>query len=98
MERNAEHPEHRIGRTLVAAILLATCVKVWVGPAEVLPIAAAQIPDSGMQRKQMVDEIQQTNALLGEIIHILKTQGIKVVLPSADKAGAGAALIQPGNP
>lgn len=87
-----------IARLALGALIAATCVRVWVGPADVLPRAAAQIPDSGLQRKQMVDEIRQTNVLLEEIIHILKTQPIKVSLPSTDKSKSGTPTPNPQGP
>jgi len=73
-----------VKRLLIAGILAATCVRVWVGPSEVLPRAAAQIPDSGLQRKRIVEEIERTNGLLEQILRTLQTETFKVSMESAD--------------
>ncbi len=78
-------PRKRIVRVLIAGILTATCVRVWLGPNELLPRALAQIPDSGLQRKQTLDEIRRTNRLLEQIQHTLQTQTIKVRVEGTDK-------------
>jgi hypothetical protein len=87
-----------MARLLMSIFVLATCLRVWVGPETDMPRAAAQIPDSGLQRRQMVEEIQRTNQLLEEIIHILKTQTIKVSLSSTDKSKIGAPAALPTGP
>jgi hypothetical protein len=74
----------RIVRMLIAGILAATCVRVWLGPDDVLPRAAAQIPDSGLQRKQMLDEMERTNHLLEQILHTLQTETMKVSIEGTD--------------
>lgn len=85
----------RMARWLLGFFLLATCVRVWLGPADLLPRAEAQIPDSGLQRKQLIDEVAHTNQLLEEIIHVLKSGTIKVSLASTDKPKSG---VTPPNP
>ena len=87
-----------MARILLGIFVLATCLRVWVGPEGVLPRAEAQIPDSGLQRRQMLEEIQRTNQLLEEIIQILRTQTIKVSLPSTDKSKSGAPAVPPTGP
>jgi len=47
--------------------------------------AAAQIPDTGLQRKQIVDETRQTNELLQRILDHLEHNTIKVRLERSDK-------------
>ncbi|MCK4659100.1 MAG: hypothetical protein KAV82_06215 [Phycisphaerae bacterium] len=96
MSTTFEAPRGRIVRVLIAAILTVTCVRVWLGPGDVLPRAAAQIPDSGLQRKKMLDEIQRTNRLLEQIHHTLETQTIKVRVESTDKTKKSA--IAPRSP
>ncbi|MCP4591186.1 MAG: hypothetical protein GY842_10600 [bacterium] len=83
-------PRRRPVRWLIAAVLTATCLRVWLAPGGALPVAEAQIPDSGLQRRQMVDEIQQTNRLLEQIQHTLQTQTIKVRVEGTDKTSDGA--------
>ena len=42
----------------IPALIAATCIRVWLIPGgEVLPRAQAQIPDSGLQRKQILQLI-----------------------------------------
>ncbi len=50
-----------------------------------LPHAVAQIPDSGRQRKKMLDEIERTNELLERVLDTLRTQTFKVSMESTDK-------------
>jgi hypothetical protein len=54
-----------------------------LGPLE--PRAAAQIPDSGLQRKQMLQGQDQTNLLLDSILQHLRTQTLKVRVVGTDK-------------
>jgi len=61
-----------------------TCLRVWSGPITFLERAEAQIPDSGLQRKQQLDEIRHTNELLSEIKQILLTRTFNVVVQGAD--------------
>ena len=75
----------RIVRVLIGGILAATCARVWLGTGEVLPRAVAQIPDSGLQRRKMLGEIQRTNQLLEQIHDTLRTQTIKVRVEGTDK-------------
>ena len=75
-------------RTLVILFLAATCWKVWLGEPQVLPIAAAQIPDSGMQRKVLIDELRLTNQLLTQLDATLKTHTLKVRIEGTDKQAA----------
>ena len=85
MSTTFKRPRRRIVRMLVAGVLAATCARVWLGPGEFLPRAVAQIPDSGLQRKKMVDELARINHLLGQIHHTLRTRTIKVRVEGTDK-------------
>ena len=62
----------------LSVVLLATCVRVWLGPVEWVPDARAQLPDSGLQRKQLLEEARKTNLLLDKLIEHLKHKAIKV--------------------
>ena len=79
---------------LLPALIAATCIRVWLIPGGgVLPRAQAQIPDSGMQRKQILSAAQRTNELLTQIADILGSGTIQVRLVDADGTGkAGSAL------
>lgn len=54
----------RIGTLL---LLVVCTVMVLIGPLRLVEPALAQIPDSGLQRKQLLDEARRTNQLLSEI-------------------------------
>ncbi len=45
-----ERPASRLLRPLLLALVLATCVRVWLGPAPWVPEAQAQLPDTAKQR------------------------------------------------
>ena len=49
------------------------------------PRAVAQIPDSGLQRKEMLAEQQRTNSLLDSLLQYLRTQTLKVKVVGTDK-------------
>ena len=72
-------------RIAVGVILTATCVRVWLGPVNIVPEARAQIPNAGAQRADLVREAEQTNQLLTEIVQILKTQTLNVQVVGTDK-------------
>ena len=76
---------------LVGFVLL-TCVRVWVGPGAVLPVADAQIPNPAAQRNAAVKEARRTNLLLTEIKQILEVGVLNVRMAGADNpAGAESA-------
>ena len=64
--------------------VILTCLRIWLGPFPLLERAEAQIPDAGLQRKQIVDESRRTNELLSDIKRILETQTLQVRLQGAD--------------
>lgn len=68
----------------ISLFVLLTCIRVWVGPQAILEQAQAQIPDSGMQRKLLLEEARQTNQLLSEIKQLLKTHTFNVRIQGAD--------------
>lgn len=67
-----------------ALFVLLTCLRVWTGPAPLLEAARAQIPDSGLQRQQLLDETRRTNRLLTEIKQLLKEGTLNVRVRGAD--------------
>ena len=82
-----QHQGSRFLRTLWIGIVALTCLRVWLGPEQTSPAAMAQIPDSALQRKNMVDELRQMNRTLQEIQQTLKTGTLKVRVEGADNTG-----------
>lgn len=88
MKQSLEIRRSTWGRWLVSAVLIATCVRVWLIPGDaMLPRAQAQIPDSGLQRKQLVDAAHRTNDLLAQIVDILGSRTIQVRVVDTDNTG-----------
>jgi len=75
------------GRTVVTIIALVTLIKVWAGPITITQEAMAQIPNSGKQRIQLLEQAKRTNQLLTEIKKILSHDTLKVHWEGADKPG-----------
>jgi hypothetical protein len=75
----------------LAVLVLAICVRVALGPISNLNQAQAQIPDSGLQRKQLLDEAKRTNQLLTEIKQLLTSHTFNVRVQGADNQERGGA-------
>ncbi len=95
----------RLIRTSLAALIVMTCLRVWLGPVTLLESAQAQIPDSGLQRKQILDEARRANELLAEISaslsrmnKLLTTGTLNVRLAGADKKTGAATMPRTPNP
>ena len=88
----------RLWKALFVGFVLVSCVRVWVGPVEVLPRAQAQIPDAGSQRIESQRLSRETNRLLGEILATLRTRTLNVRLASTDNNSAGGAAGGPASP
>ena len=71
-------------RTVIGLFALLTAIRVWTGPVPLIEPASAQIPDSGLQRQQLLDETRRTNQLLQEIKQILNSGTLNVRFPGAD--------------
>lgn len=79
------NPTHvRVLRAALLLLALATFAKVWLGPFSLTSEALGQIPDSGAQRKLLIDEARRTNELLQDIKQILTEKTINVRVQSAD--------------
>ena len=78
--------------TLLAVIALE--LSALVGPVE--SQAMAQIPDSGLQRKEMLAEQQRTNSLLDAVLQYLRTQTLKVKVVGTDKQAKNEAPMPEG--
>ncbi len=79
--------QNRFVNRLVTLFVALTCLRIWLGPFPLLERAEAQIPDAGLQRKQLVDEAKHTNELLSDIKRILESQTLHVRLEGADNQG-----------
>ena len=72
-------------RVVVCGVLAATVLRVWLGGPELSTPVYAQIPDSGMQRKLMIEESRKTNQHLSDILKFLKSGKLKVQIDGTDK-------------
>jgi hypothetical protein len=79
--------DHSTRRLLCAIVFLlgVIALELWVGRPGDGSALYAQIPDTGMQRLQLIDETKKTNQLLSEILDHLKNHRVKVLVDSADK-------------
>jgi hypothetical protein len=70
--------------SLIAGLLFIVVVELamllWPG----VPSAQAQIPDSGLQRLQLLDAVERTNQKLDDLNKLLRTQVLKVKVVSTD--------------
>lgn len=69
---------------LIAIAVIATFLRVWFGPVSMNARAMAQIPDSGLQRKLMLEELRLTNQILGEMHKLLTSHTFNVRISGAD--------------
>ena len=87
MSSRYQYQGSRFLRALWIGILALTCIRVWMGTEYGPSTAAAQIPDSGLQRKHMVGELKEMNQLLRQINQTLKNDTLKVRIEGADNTG-----------
>ncbi len=78
----------RLIRSVLAILVLLSCMRAWLGPTEFVTPAQAQIPDSALQRKLLLEEARRTNQLLSEIKQILTSRTLNVRVQGADNKGA----------
>lgn len=73
---------------LFAIVVLLTIISVelWAFGPDMLPTASAQIPDTGRQRLEIIDETRKTNRLLTQILEQLRDKPIKVSIVTADES------------
>ena len=84
MDKKTTRQRSMFWRTVIGLGVLLTTIRVWTGPVPLIEPASAQIPDSGLQRQQLLDETRRTNQLLKEIKKILDTGTLNVRFPGAD--------------
>lgn len=70
--------------SVIAGLLAIVAVELalLLGPS--LPSAQAQIPDSGAQRREMIDELRQIERRLEEVGRVLRTEVLKVRVIGTD--------------
>lgn len=79
----------RTTRTLllgIAALLAVIAVELWDAAPSALPTAAAQVPDTGKQRQDLILEQRRTNELLTQVLEHIRTKPIKVEIAPTDKS------------
>lgn len=81
--------------TVIAGLLTVIAVELAYHAPSSVPRAEAQIPDTALQRKQIVDESRETNKLLSAILEHLRTKPIKVEMQSTDTRKGGIGLKKP---
>ncbi len=84
MHSRYQYQKHRLLYGAITFFVLLTCIRVWVGPMTIVKEAHAQIPDAGLQRKQLLEETRRTNELLTEIRQLLKDHTFNVRMKGAD--------------
>ncbi len=65
---------------MLAAIIIELALLISPGP----PVAQAQIPDTGLQRREIIEGIERTNQKLDELKDLLRTQVLKVRVVGTD--------------
>jgi uncharacterized protein YpmS len=75
----------RLWLSAITVLLAVIAIELSVFMSPIESRALAQIPDSGLQRKQMVDAQDRTNSILEGILQHLRTQAVKVKVVSTDK-------------
>jgi hypothetical protein len=73
-------------RLLVVIIVLQalTLLGQWTGSPRIAP-ASAQIPDTGGQRLQMIDELKATNQKLDRLVSLLESGKLQVITSMPDE-------------
>ena len=76
--------KRRLLTALLGVFAVLTCLRVWTAPATLGGPALAQIPDSGAQRKLLLEEARETNRLLADIKQLLESHTFNVRVRGAD--------------
>ncbi len=69
---------------VIAVLLAVVAVELWQASPSMLPRAEAQLPDSALQRNNIMREARKTNALLSDILEHLRSKPIKVAVDGTD--------------
>jgi len=81
---NYQYSQPRWIMWIFFVFVFVTCLRVWTGPVSVLNEVQAQLPDSALQRKQILEETRKTNHILTEIKQILRSETLHVHIQGAD--------------
>ena len=81
---NYQYSQPRWFMRIIFMLVFVTCLRVWIGPVSILHEAKAQLPDSALQRKHILEETRKTNRLLTEIKQILRSETLHVRIQGAD--------------
>ncbi|MEK6800016.1 MAG: hypothetical protein AABZ12_13710 [Planctomycetota bacterium] len=81
----------RPARLAFIVLLALTLFQAFSRDGRVLPEAVAQIPDAGLQRKLILDEIRRSNELLSDIRGLLAGGKLQVPPGSTDNSPGSAA-------
>jgi hypothetical protein len=73
----------------LTALLTIIAVELWAGRPDSVPNAQAQIPDTALQRREIVEETRRSNALLEQILEHLKTKPVQVTIKTDERKPAG---------
>jgi hypothetical protein len=84
--------------TIIAGLLVAIIIELALLISPGPPAACAQIPNSGLQRKELIDGIDRTNQKLDELKDILRTQVFKVRVVGTDTDKKTAPSPTPARP
>lgn len=70
----------------ITALLTMIAVELWADRPSMLASASAQIPDTGRQRLEIIEETRETNRLLAQILEHLRAKPVKVSIQTTDKS------------
>ena len=96
MQQTEQRPMDRWLRLPIGLLILVTCLRVWVGPAPVLPEAKGQLPNPASQRELVLEEARRTNQQLEDIKKLLKDHTFNVRVAGADNHAPAPALPRDG--
>lgn len=91
MKTDSQYRQGAFRTYVLPVLVLLTCLRVWLGPFPIIETAQAQIPDAGLQRKILVEEVRKTNQLLTEIKQLLTSHTFNVRMEGADNKADTAA-------
>jgi hypothetical protein len=73
----------------LTALLTIIAIELWAGRPDGVSTAQAQIPDTALQRREIVEETRRSNALLEQILEHLKTKPVQVTIKADERKQAG---------
>lgn len=73
----------------LTALLTIIAIELWVGRPDSMPTAQAQIPDTALQRREIVEETRRSNLLLEQILEHLKTKPVQVTIKADERKTVG---------